>query len=87
MPDLRPTHVVVSLAEHEQPKRDLYLLDLTCAGCGKTNSDAGIVWLLPGLCAACARRVTSVTVSAATAPLHEDIQRFLKLKKEEYPDS
>jgi hypothetical protein len=71
MSDLRPTTLVITLAEREQDSRDLYSeRALVCACCGVRNPDVGM-WLLPGLCALCGMRVESVTVTAraATQPL------------------
>jgi hypothetical protein len=68
MPDVAPSHLVITLAESDQDGRDLYSEPgLQCAVCGCTNQRAcpgGCGWVLPGLCSACAPRVLSVTVAA-----------------------
>lgn len=66
--NLRPTTLILTLADAPQDARDLYgEHKLTCACCGRGNK-AVPAWALPGLCVECATHVESVTVAAPHAP-------------------
>jgi hypothetical protein len=66
--DLRPTTLIITLADAPQDARDLHCEHkLTCASCGRGNK-AVPAWALPGLCVDCATLVESVTVAAPHAP-------------------
>ena len=64
MPDLPPTHLVITLSAEPQDGRDLYSEHrLVCAGCGRGQKQV-MFWILPGLCNDCAMRVSAATVAA-----------------------
>lgn len=64
MPNLPPTHLVVTLSDEPQDGRDLYSeRRLVCAVCGRGQRQVQ-AWVLAGLCSDCAMRVSAVTVAA-----------------------
>lgn len=71
MADLRPSHLIIELGDVDDA-RDLYAdQKLSCAVCGCTNKrgcPGGCLWVIPGLCSACAPFVKSVTVAAKYPP-------------------
>jgi predicted amidophosphoribosyltransferase len=77
MPDLHPTHLVITLAPEPQDARDLYSEHrLVCAGCGRNNRQVPS-WVLAGLCSECALRVESVTAAAPTATRRQPEQAVM----------
>lgn len=69
--NIRPTTLILTLADASQDARDLYSQHkLACACCGRNNKQVQ-AWLLPGLCAECANYVESVTVAAPHIPARQ----------------
>jgi len=59
--NLRPTTLILTLADTPQDGRDLYREHaLVCARCGNDNRRV-TAWVIPGLCVECAIYVESVT--------------------------
>lgn len=62
--NIRPTTLILTLADVPQDGRDLYREhSLICARCGNDNRRV-TAWVIPGLCVECAIYVASVTVAA-----------------------
>lgn len=69
--NIRPTTLILTLADAPQDGRDMYREHaLICARCGNDNRRV-TAWVIPGLCVECAIYVESVTVAAPHVPARQ----------------